>query len=125
MNGIYFIPIFAVVVVGMMTRRVPPIAAKIALLGGILLIACGYFIPAFDKIVQSMNEYHFLGIVFSYLVMMMLVIGEVKPLAEEWVQKEAKAVDMTPWIHSKTLGLILIVAVLSIYVFFADMSVLT
>ncbi|MFT5706667.1 MAG: SSS family solute:Na+ symporter [Oceanospirillaceae bacterium] len=124
MNGIYFIPIFAVVLVGMLTRRVPPIAAKCALLGGITVIACGYFIPSFDKMVQSMNEFHFLGIVFSYLVILMLIIGELKPMDEEWIQGDAKSVDMTPWVHARFIGLILCATVLLIYVVFADLSVL-
>ena len=45
MNGLYFIPIFSVVLVGMLSRRVPPMAAKVALIVGFLLIAAGYFIP--------------------------------------------------------------------------------
>ena len=45
MNGLYFIPIFAVVLVGMLTKRVPALAAKVALIVGFLVIAAGYFIP--------------------------------------------------------------------------------
>ena len=45
MNGLYFIPIFSVVLVGMLSKRVPPIAAKIALIVGFLVIAIGYFVP--------------------------------------------------------------------------------
>ena len=45
MNGLYFIPIFSVVLVGMLSRRVPPLAAKVALIVGFLVIAAGYFIP--------------------------------------------------------------------------------
>lgn len=84
MNGLYFIPIFAVVLVGMLTRRVPPKAAKIALITGFVVIATGYFVPPFDKIVASLHEFHFLGIVFSYLVITMLVIGELSPMEREW-----------------------------------------
>jgi len=45
MNGLYFIPIFSVVLVGMLSKRVPPIAAKTALIVGFLAILGGYFIP--------------------------------------------------------------------------------
>ncbi|MBT8120208.1 MAG: solute:sodium symporter family transporter [Gammaproteobacteria bacterium] len=124
MNGLYFIPILAVVVVGMLTRRVPPIAAKAALLTGFVVIACGYFLPAAASIVASMHDFHFLGLVFAYLVIMMLVMGEIWPLKDEWVQLDVKAVDMTPWIHAKKAGLVLVLLVLSIYITFADLSVL-
>jgi SSS family solute:Na+ symporter len=124
MNGLYFIPIFSVVLVGMLSRRVPPRAAKIALITGFAVIAIGYFVPPFDRIVASMHEFHFLGIVFAYLVITMLVIGELNPLEDEFVQQDANAVDMTPWRYAKLSGGILLASVLAIYVLFADFSVL-
>ncbi|MDX1697628.1 MAG: hypothetical protein R3308_05040, partial [Thiohalobacterales bacterium] len=125
MNGLYFIPILAVVLVGMLSRRVPPMAAKLALVTGFLVIAIGYFVPPAAAIVDSMHEFHFLGLVFAYLVVMMLVIGELRPLGEEWVQQDVGAVDMTPWIHTGKAGLVLLLLVLAIYVSFADLSVLS
>lgn len=125
MNGMYFIPIFAVVLIGMLTKRVPAIAAKIALLAGFVLIAVGYFVAPFDKIVASLHEFHFLGIVFSWLVILMLVIGEVAPRETEFEQQDIGAVDMTPWKHARIVGLILIAIVFAIYITFADFSVLS
>jgi SSS family solute:Na+ symporter len=124
MYGLYFIPIFSVVLVGMLTRRVPPIAAKAALVTGFLVIACGYFFPPAATVVASMHDFHFLGLVFAYLVIMMLVIGEMRPLQEEWVQTDVGAVDMTPWVHARKAGLVLLLLVVAIYVTFADLSVL-
>lgn len=121
----YFIPIFAVVLVGMVTKRVPPIAAKAALVAGVVTIAVGYFVPPFDSIVASLHEYHFLGIVFSWLVIIMLVIGEMAPLKTEFHQQDVGAVDMTPWKHARAAGLTLIAIVLLIYIAFADFSVLS
>lgn len=124
MNGMYFIPIFAVVLVGMLTKRVPSIAAKIGLLAGFTSIAIGYFVPPFDKIVDSLHEFHFLGLVFSWLVILMLVIGEVAPRETEFVQEDVGAVDMTPWRFAKPAGMLLIAIVFTIYICFADFSVL-
>ena len=124
MNGLYFIPVFAVVLVGMLTRRVPPIAAKTALPTGFAVIAIGYFVEPFNLIVASLHDFHFLGIVFSWLVIMMLVIGEVRPRETEFVQEDAGAVDMSPWRLAKPLGLVLITIVITIYALFADFSVL-
>ncbi|EMI20862.1 transporter, solute:sodium symporter family protein [Rhodopirellula maiorica SM1] len=125
MNGMYFIPIFAVVIVGMLTRRVPPIAAKIGLVTGFVVIAVGYFVSPFDAIVASVHDFHFLGMVFAWLVILMLVIGEVRPRETEFIQEDAKAVDMTPWRLATPAGIALIVIVIAIYVSFADFSVLT
>ena len=124
MNGMYFIPIFAVVLIGMLTRRVSSLAAKAGLIVGVATIAIGYFVPPFDSIVASMHEFHFLGIVFCWLLIMMLVIGEIKPRSTEFVQKDVGAVDMTPWRLAKPAGFALIAIVFAIYVVFADFSVL-
>ncbi len=124
MNGMYFIPIFAVVLVGMLTRRVPSLAAKVALVVGFLLIALGYFVPPFDGWVAAMHEFHFLGAVFALLVVMMLVIGRVRPRATDFIQDDVRAVDMTPWRHARPVGAVLALIVLLIYAVFADFSVL-
>ncbi|MCG6155450.1 solute:sodium symporter family transporter [Rubinisphaera sp. ICM_H10] len=124
MNGIYFIPIFAVVLVGMVTRRVPSVAAKIALVVGFIVLVCGNFVPPFTTIVASMHNFQFLGVVFAWLVVLMLIIGELRPRAEEFVQEDVGAVDMTPWGLAKPVGLLLIAIVFTIYISFADFSVL-
>ncbi|MCP4641454.1 MAG: solute:sodium symporter family transporter [bacterium] len=124
MNGMYFIPIFAVVLVGMITRRVPALAAKVALVAGLVAIAIGYFVSPFSDWVEAMHEFHFLGLVFACLVVLMLILGTVVPRKTEWVQEDVKAVDMTPWRHARWAGLALVVIVILIYVYFADMSVL-
>ena len=124
MNGIYFIPIFAVVLVGMLTRRVPARAAKFALVAGLLTIAAGYFVSPLDVVVASLHEFHFLGIVFAWLVIAMLVIGELSPRETEFVQEDVGAVDMTPWRWARPAGWLLIATVFAIYITFADFSVL-
>ena len=125
MNGIYFIPIFAVVLVGMLTSRVPARAAKIALISGFVILILGNFVPPFDKVVASMHNFHFLGIVFAYLVILMLVLGDSSPREQEFVQVDVKAVDMTPWKGAKATGLILCAAVIAIYATFANFSTIT
>ncbi len=125
MNGLYFIPILAVVLVGMLTRRVPPIAAKAALVAGFLVIACGYFVPPAALIVASMNDFHFLGVVFTYLVVMMLdhrrdLAPEGRVGADRCQGRGHDAVG------SRQEGrLVLVLLVLAIYITFADLSVLS
>jgi SSS family solute:Na+ symporter len=124
MNGMYFIPIFSVVFVGMVSRRVPPLAAKFGLVAGFAIIAIGYFLSPFDRIVAAMHDFQFLGIVFAWLVILMLVIGELRPRPTEFVQEDSGAVDMTRWRLATPVGIGLIAAVLLIYYTFADFSVL-
>ena len=124
MNGIYFIPLLAVVLAGMLSRRIPAAAAKWGLGGGALFIAFCYFVPPFSTIVTAFNEYTFLGLVFLYLLLYMFAWGEIAPREEEFVQVDVKAVDLTPWRHAKLTGAILLLVVVAVYVYFADTSVL-
>ena len=96
MNGIDFIPIFAVVLIGMLTKLAASMVAQIGLVVGFAAIAIGYFVPPSYKIVASLHEFRFLVIVFFWLSILMLVIGEVKPREAEFEHEVAETVDMTP-----------------------------
>lgn len=124
MNGIYFIPILAVILVGMIGPKIPPVAAKWALVIGCLSIATGYFVPPFNGWVAQISEFHFLGMAFVLLVGLMLTIGYFKPLDEAWEQEYTKDVDMTPWKYSVHASVVLVIIVLMIYTYFADFSIL-
>lgn len=125
MNGLYFIPIFAVVLVGLLWRRVPAVAANVALVVGFSAIALGYFVPAFSSWVDEIHEFHFLGIVFASLIALMLIIALVKPRPTPWEQQYTGEVDLTPWRWAWPVGLGLVLFVLTIYIAFADPSVLS
>ncbi|WIX31450.1 solute:sodium symporter family transporter [Salinicola sp. JS01] len=120
MNAIYFIPILAVVIVGLVTKRVPESAAIFGLIGGIVLIALGYFVPPFNAILDLTNQYHFVAGVFVLLILGMLLIGKIAPRREAWIQEDVKAVDLTPWKGAVPVGILLLVLVFAIYLTFAN-----
>lgn len=130
MNGLYFIPIFTVIVVGMLNRRTPPIAANSALVLGLALIGAGYFVPlgqvVSDGVTQYryfapdvMHEFHFLGLAFVLLVAVMLTITAIRPLPRPWQQQYSGDVEMTPWSGAKGYGAALCLIVALIYLAFA------
>ncbi|KAF0095213.1 MAG: SSS sodium solute transporter superfamily protein [Puniceicoccaceae bacterium 5H] len=121
MNGMYFIPIFAVVLFGMLNKRVPALAAKVGLIFGFVAIAIGYFVPPFTGMVASLKEYHFLGIIFLCILAIMGIITLVKPQAQPFDgESTPEAVDMTPWKLAPFAGLFLFVIIIAIYWYFAD-----
>ena len=187
MNAIYFIPLLAVVVVGMLTKRVTAFAANTGIVAGLVLLLAGYFVPIghqttteeklipladaqaqidqgveYERIespptlaekqiaekqgktaeptvfvkIQSkgggtmhlagdfMHTFHYVALVFVFIVALMLAIGAVAPRPEPWVHEDAKAVDLTPWKLSVPAGIALLVIVFAIYAYFADFSVL-
>jgi len=119
-----------VVVVGIVSRRVPASAAKFGLAFSFLLLAAGYFIPlgTSDGMCIYFTDYihnlHFLGGVFAYTVILMLAWGSIWPRKTEFIQRDAKAVDMTPWKYAVPAGVVLIIIVLAVYAHFANFSVL-
>jgi SSS family solute:Na+ symporter len=119
MNGIYLIPIFAVVLVGLLSGRVPPMAAKLALILGCLVTGLGYFVPVLAEHVNAMHEFHFLGAVFVGLVTIMLVLGWLLPRETAWRQIDSQEVDLTPWKAAWPLAGAMVLSVLSIYLVFA------
>ena len=141
-NGIYSIPILTIIVVGYLTKRVPAIAAKVGLLSGCLLYIISQFFmqPYFvDKalvaadvagvtdaseltLIEAQAYPHFLdimAILFVLNIIIMLVIGKLKPRKEAFVQEYTEQVDITPWKHLKTAGLAICAIVVAVYVYFA------
>lgn len=53
MNAIYFIPLLAVVVVGMLSKRVSAVAANTGIAVGLTLLLVGYFVPVGEKELQN------------------------------------------------------------------------
>lgn len=141
-NGIYSIPILTIIVVGYLTKRVPAIAAKVGLLSGCLLYILSQFILqpyCIDKalanvaaagitdqtalaLIKAQAYPHFLdvmAILFVLNIIIMLVIGKLKPMKEPFVQEYTKQVDITPWKYTTQASILICVVVISIYVYFA------
>ncbi|GHC29620.1 solute:sodium symporter family transporter [Kushneria pakistanensis] len=117
-NSLYYVPLLSVILVGFLTRRVPAIAANLALVLGCVIIAAFYFVPPLASVVDIVSNFHFIAIVMVLLVLMMLVIGKVTPRAEPWVQQDAGAIDMTPWSKAWPASIALLVLVVAIYLAF-------
>ena len=124
MNAIYFIPIFAVVVMGMLNKRVPSKSAFAAMIVGlIILIGTLIIYPAANggdgfNTVTGFSNFHLMGIVFALLVGIMLVASKVAPRAEAWEMKTNTPIDMTPWKGAPIVSGILVVIVLIVYISF-------
>jgi len=141
-NGIYSIPIFTIIIVGYLTKRVPAIAAKIGLASGCLLYILSQFImqPYFiNKALESakasgivdaatlaivkVEAYpHFLdimAILFLLNIGIMLLIGKIYPRKEAYVQEYTEQVDITPWKYVKQVGITICIIVIGVYIYFA------
>ena len=141
-NGIYSIPILTIIVVGYLTKRVPAIAAKIGLVSGCLLYIISqffmqpYFIDsalaeattsgitdaAALALIKVQAYPHFLdvmAILFVLNIIIMLIIGKLKPRETDFVQEYTQQVDIEPWKHVKAAGIGICIIVLAVYIYFA------
>jgi len=121
MNGLYFIPIFAVVMVGMFDRRVPAWSANLSLVVGFTVIALGYFVFDQSMTAIGLHPFHFLGLVFAGLVLWMeltAMIGSRTEAENPDPTEDCSHVPLDRWPLAAPVGVALAAVVLLIYGYF-------
>ncbi|PHR72851.1 MAG: solute:sodium symporter family transporter [Lutibacter sp.] len=120
-NGCYSIPILTIIVVGYFTKYVPAIAAKIAMFSGVILYSISQFI--LKPFVFGAEEYphflHVMAILFVLNIIIMLIIGKLKPRSTAFELPYTKQVDIKPWRYLRITGIVVCVIVLFSYIYFS------
>lgn len=110
LNGIYNVPLVTIVIMGFFFPRIPALAAKVAMgLGIVSYITINYLVK-FD--------FHFLYVLactFCINVVVMLLIGVIKPRATPFKFHDAFAVDMKPWKNVKIAAVGVMFAMIGVY----------
>ena len=124
-NGLYSVPIIGIFLLGITTKHVPAIAAKVGMVVGMAMYAFFSFenlhnVPEFFA--DGNGDLHWLHgyfISFVFSVIVMLAIGKMKPKTVEEIalsdQREPAPVNMTPWSESKKVSIGIMSATLGIY----------
>ena len=125
LNGVYFIPLLAIILVGMFNRMVDGRSAVITLLTGLGLMVLGTFFGGGDSgWLQNIfgSGFHYMGAVFVVLVLLQLLLANVLGMKrdEPYVQQDAGAVDLTPWKPAPFVGGVLSLFVIGVYIYFAS-----
>ena len=115
LNGVYFIPLLAIMMVGMFNKTANGRSALITILVGLFFMSWGTFFGGgwVEGIFQS--GYHFMGAVFAGLVVLQLVLGRSMKRDTPYVQSDSGLVDLTPWKPARLVGGIMIGVVLVLY----------
>ena len=131
LNGVYFIPLLAVIMFGMFHKSVNESTALITLFIGLGLMILGTFFPVIGEYEWQMKifgfgtnagaaGFHYMGVVFVALLALQYTLGAIgMTRSEPWVQEDVKAVDLTPWSMANVVGGGLIIFAISIYAYFA------
>ena len=132
-NGLYSVPIIGIFMLGIGTKHVPAIAAKIGMIVGMAFYAFFTFVNIKDVPVFFANgdgDLHWLhGYFISFIssVVVMLVIGYIKPKSVEEIaisdQRVPAPVDMTPWHQAKNASYAIMGTTVLIYLFLTWASV--
>lgn len=119
-TGFYNIPVIAIVIVGLFSKRVPSLGPKIVI--GFHVITYGVLKFVLDDIV-TLHFIHLYAVLFFIEVGIMLVVGHYRPTAENWAYERSHAVDMQPWRYGIPCAVSLMSCVVGLYLLFSPVGV--
>lgn len=118
-TGFYNIPVIAIVMVGLFTKRVPALGPKIVIVFHI--IAYGLFQFAFNDVL-GIHFLHLYAILFIAEVGIMLAIGHFYPTEQPWAYAAHNKVDMHPWRFAIPCATTLMSCVIALYLLFSPIG---
>jgi SSS family solute:Na+ symporter len=119
-TGFYNIPVIAIVIVGLFSKRVPALGPKLVI--GFHVIAYGLLKFVLDDIV-TLHFIHLYAVLFFIEVGIMLLVGHYRPTAHNWTYKRSHEVDMQPWRYGVPCAASLMSCVVGLYLLFSPVGV--
>ncbi|MDP6033053.1 MAG: solute:sodium symporter family transporter [Candidatus Marinimicrobia bacterium] len=132
-NGLYSVPIIGIFLLGITTKYVPALAAKIGMVVGMAAYAFFTFVNIKDVptfLANGDGDLHWLhGYFISFIasIFTMMIIGYFKPKTTEEIaisdERDPAPVNMTPWSQAKNVSLAIIGITIGIYLVLSWISV--
>ncbi|WP_347862039.1 solute:sodium symporter family transporter [Salimicrobium sp. PL1-032A] len=122
-TGFFNIPIIAIVLVGVASKFVPPLGAKIAVIFHVItyyMLVWG--VDQFFGIEITMNFIHISAILFVIEIAIMLVSGYLKPLPQPYNFTNNPKVDMVPWKYAIPTSIVLVSLMVLSYIVFSPIG---
>jgi len=120
-NGIYSVPIIAIFLLGILTKHIPALGAKIGMIVGFVSYAYFVFFP-----IENLHWLHMYFISFTWSIMVMLLVGYLKPKSQKEIEisdeRDPAPVDMTPWPKAKEASIVIVAVTILIYVLLSSIS---
>ncbi|HEX9510412.1 MAG TPA: solute:sodium symporter family transporter [Puia sp.] len=113
-SSFFSIPVFTILIVGFVTKKVPPVAAKIGLCFFVVVYALTQFV--FNT---ELHYLHVLFILFVGTALLMLLIGKIKPMAVPYRPRQMAVVNVEPWKNRHWYSVVLILLVIVLFALFS------
>jgi len=117
-SSFFSVPVFTVMTVGLLTKKIPAIAAK----AGLVFFIVTYVLTQFVFPV-SLNHLHVLGILFLATVALMLVIGWLKPMDEPFKMFTTAVVSLKPWKGRWWAFAVLLLLIVGMFILFSPIGI--
>jgi SSS family solute:Na+ symporter len=124
-NGLYSVPIIGIFLLGITTKHIPAIAAKVGMLVGMTFYAFFTFVNIKDVPIffadgtGALHWLHGYFISFIAAIGVMIAIGKVKPKTAEEIaisdHRDPAPVDMAPWDKAKNASIAIMATTIGIY----------
>jgi len=131
-NGLYSVPIIGIFLLGILTKRIPAMAAKVGMITGMGAYAFFTFInikdvlPFFANPDGDLHWLHGYFISFALSILVMVLLGYFYPKSDEEIEisekKETAPVDMAPWKSAKKVSAGIIFMTMIIYLALTGIS---
>ncbi len=142
LNGSFSVPILAIILVGYFSKRVSGKAANIAIVFAVVTylvtlyvvkpIIAGNAVAAAElsgltdaSELAMVDNYafpsvlHIMGIIFVLVLIILFTVSKFFPRQTDYLEEYTRQVDITPWKYLKPAGVVICIAVVSIYVYFS------
>ena len=117
-SSFFSVPVFTIMVIGLLTKRVPPLAAKVGILFFVVVYTATQFL--FDI---QMHYLHVLAILFLVTSGIMLLIGRIKPMERPFQLPRQAAVDIVPWKNRHLYYVILLALMVGMFILFSPLGI--
>ena len=112
LNGTHSVPILAIVIVGVFSKRVSGKAANIAILFSVVTYLITLYV-----IKPDISFLHVMGILFVLTIFIMFVVSRFVPRETDYVQVYTGQVDITGWKYLKPVGFTIVGLVVALYIY--------
>lgn len=122
LNGSYSVPILAIILIGIFSKRATGKAANIAIVFSVVVYLIALYVVRPMRL--EAGEYfphflHLMGIIFALVVLFIFILSRIKPRETDFKDEYTKQVDITKWKYLKPVGFTICGLVLFIYIYFS------